>query len=55
MTSVSGKDFVVTEGNTGYGYCGTHDRVVNQQYIRGYIAPNYAQIAQYLTLKAKYL
>ncbi len=55
VTSVSGKDFVVTEGNTGYGYCGTHDRVVNQQYIRGYIAPNYAQIAQYLTLKAKYL
>lgn len=52
VTSVKGKNFVVTEGNTGTGYCGTHDRVVNQRYIRGYIAPNYAQIAQYLSLKA---
>ena len=54
VTSVKGKNFTVTEGNTGTGYCGTHDRTVNQRYIRGYIAPNYAQIAQYLSLKAKY-
>ncbi len=54
VTSVKGKNFTVTEGNTGTGYCGTHDRTVNQRYIRGYIAPNYAQIAQYLTLKAQF-
>ena len=55
VTSVNGSDFVVTEGNTGTGYVGTHDRVVNGQYIRGYITPNYALIAQYLTLKARFI
>ena len=51
VTSVNGRSFVSTEGNTGYGYCGTHDRVVDQQFIRGYITPKYDQIAQYFTLR----
>lgn len=55
VTSVNGNEFVVTEGNTGTGYVGTHDRVVNGRYIRGYITPNYKQIAQFLSLKAKYI
>ena len=54
VTSVDGNNFVVTEGNTGDGVCDSHDRTVNQQYIRGYIAPNYKLIAQYLSLKARY-
>lgn len=54
VTAVNGSDFVVTEGDAGTGYVGTHDRVVNSQYIRGYIAPNYKQIAQYISLKARY-
>lgn len=54
VTYVNGSDFIVTEGDTGTGYVGTHERVVNSQYIRGFIAPNYKQIARYLTLKAQY-
>gem|GEM_PF-451101 len=53
VTAVNGNDFVVTEGNTGTGYVGQHDRVVNGRFIRGYIAPNYALIAQYLSLRAR--
>lgn len=55
VTAVDGNEFVVTEGNTGTGYVGTHDRIVNGMYIRGYITPNYKQIAQFLTLKARYV
>jgi hypothetical protein len=54
VTAVNGSDFVVTEGNTGTGYVGAHDRVVNCQYIRGYITPNYKLIAAYLSLKARF-
>ena len=52
VTAVDGSDFVVTEGNTGTGYVGSHDRIVNCQYIRGYITPNYDLIAKLLTLKS---
>lgn len=54
VTSVSGNNYVVTEGNTGDGVVDSHDRVVDQQYIRGYIAPNYKLIARFLSLKARY-
>lgn len=54
VTAVDGSDFVVTEGNTGTGYVGAHDRVVNCQYIRGFIAPNYKLIAAYISLKARF-
>ena len=54
VTAVDGNNFVVTEGNTGDGVVDSHDRVVNQTYIRGYITPNYAQIAQLLSLKARF-
>ena len=53
VTEVSGENFVVTEGNTGDGVVDSHERVVNQTYIRGYIAPDYARIAQLLSLKAR--
>lgn len=53
VTSVNGSNYVVTEGNTGDGVCASHDRTVDQQYVRGFIAPNYKLIAQFLSLKAR--
>lgn len=49
VTQVNGTSFIVTEGNTNGGKVGTRTMQVNGRYIRGFIAPAYAQIAAALT------
>ena len=46
VTAVNGNSFTVTEGNTGNGIVGQRTMQVNGRYIRGFIAPNYADIAK---------
>ncbi len=46
VTAVNGNSFTVTEGNTGNGVVGKRTMQVNGRYIRGFIAPNYAEIAK---------
>ena len=46
VTAVSGNSFTVTEGNTGNGIVGKRTVQLNGRYIRGFIAPNYAEIAK---------
>ncbi|MEE0871882.1 MAG: CHAP domain-containing protein, partial [Ruminococcus sp.] len=46
VTSVNGNSFTVTEGNTGNGIVGKRTMQVNGRYIRGFIAPNYAEITK---------
>lgn len=46
VTAVSGNTFTVTEGNTGDGYVGKRTMQVDGRYIRGFIAPNYDDIAK---------
>jgi peptidoglycan hydrolase-like protein with peptidoglycan-binding domain len=46
VTKTSNKGFTVTEGNMGSGYVGVRDMNVNGRYIRGFITPNYANIAK---------
>jgi len=46
VTKASSKGFTVTEGNMGSGYVGVRDMNVNGRYIRGFITPNYANIAK---------
>lgn len=45
VTTAGSKSFTVTEGNTGNGVVGQRTMQVNGKYIRGFIAPNYADIA----------
>lgn len=52
VTSVNGKSFTVTEGNinvNGKRTVGCRSMNVNGRYIRGYICPNFAEIANKLT------
>lgn len=46
VTSVGSNSFTVTEGNTGNGVVGQRNMQVNGRYIRGFIAPNYSDIAK---------
>lgn len=46
VTEAYSNSFVVTEGNTGNGVVGKRLMQVNGRYIRGFIAPNYADIAK---------
>lgn len=46
VTAVNGNTFTVTEGNTGDGYVGKRTMQVDGKYIRGFITPNYADIAK---------
>ena len=46
VTAVNGNSFTVTEGNTGNGIVGKRTMQVNGRYIRGFIAPNYSEIAK---------
>ena len=46
VTAVNGNNFTVTEGNMGNGVVGKRNMYVNARYIRGYITPNYADIAK---------
>ena len=46
VTAVNGNSFTVTEGNTGNGIIGKRTMQVNGRFIRGFIAPNYAEIAK---------
>lgn len=46
VTAVSGNTFTVTEGNTGDGYVGKRTMQVDGRYIRGFIEPNYDDIAK---------
>ncbi len=46
VTAVNGNSFTVTEGNTGNGIVGKRTMQVNGRFIRGFIAPNYADIAK---------
>lgn len=50
VTSVGTSSFTVTEGNSGYpAQVRKTSRRVDQRYIRGYITPNYKDIAKKLT------
>ena len=54
VTATSGNYFTVTEGNMGdEGVIGTRNMEVDGQYIRGFIAPNYAEIAKKVAGKVK--
>lgn len=46
VVAVSGNTFTVVEGNMGSGYVGKRNMHVDGQYIRGFIAPDYAAIAK---------
>lgn len=46
VTAVNGNTFTVTEGNMGSGYVGKRYMNVDGRYIRGFIAPKYAEIAK---------
>ena len=46
VTEVQGNTFIVTEGNMGSGVVGKRSMQVDGRYIRGFIAPNYAEIAK---------
>lgn len=48
VTKTATSTFVVTEGNMSGGKVGTRTMAVNGKYIRGFICPNFAQIAQKL-------
>lgn len=51
VTAVSGNSFTTTEGNMGSGVVGHRQMQVNGRYIRGFIAPNYADIAKKMSGK----
>ncbi len=51
VTAINGKTFTVTEGNMSGGVVGTRKLRVNARYIRGFICPNFAQIAAELSAK----
>lgn len=46
VTAINGNTFIVTEGNTGDGVVGKRTMQVDGRYIRGFITPNYADIAK---------
>lgn len=46
VTEARGNTFIVTEGNMGSGVVGKRSMQVDGRYIRGFIAPNYADIAK---------
>lgn len=51
VSAVSGGKFTVTEGNMSGGKVGQRSMAVNGRYIRGFICPDYAAIAEILSLK----
>ena len=53
VTEVQGNTFIVTEGNMGSGVVGKRTMEVDGRYIRGFIAPNYAEIAKKVSGKVK--
>lgn len=57
VTAVNGETFTVTEGNTGAGTgcVATREVTVDNRFIRGFITPDYQQIAKFLSMKARYL
>ena len=48
VTKTAASTFVVTEGNMSGGKVGTRTMAVNGKYIRGFICPNFAEIAKKL-------
>jgi len=53
VTASDGQTFTTTEGNMSGGVVGTRKMRVNARYIRGFICPNFAQIAAELSAKNK--